>query len=149
LSLRMGYAEPDLQRAGPLRWAAFIEPGLFLDGNGYDAEPGAGVFDEDIRERLWARYSLRAAVRASIGSGWIGGFFAYADTTVYFGDNGLPQRYKFAATPLNLQLVYGIGYRFNEHVEVRSMSSQIVDVGGMIDGRERLVYNGVGVRIMW
>jgi hypothetical protein len=149
LTFRVGYTDLDLQRTGPLRWAAFIEPGFFLDGNGYDAEPGVGVFDKDIRERLWARYSLRTAVRASLGTGWISRFFGYADTTLYFGDNGLPKKYNLEATPLNMQLVYGIGYRFNEHIELRTMSSQIVDLGAMFDKRERLVWNGICLRILW
>lgn len=149
LGLRIGYTDQELQRYGRLRWAAYIEPSLFLDGNGYDAEPGVGVFDRTDKRRVWARYKLELFARASVGSGWLGGFFVYANPTLYFGRTGLPNEYQFDAEPLNMLMIYGVGYRFNDHVEIRTMSSQIWDLGGMIEERERLVWNGISLRLMW
>ncbi len=149
LGVRLGYTDQEIHSGSWLRWAAYIEPSLFLDANGYDAEPGAGVFDRDEKTRVWARYKVELFARVSIGKGWLGRFFVYANPTIYFGRSGLPKNYDFNTDVLNMLTIYGLGYRFNDHVEIRSMSSQIWDLGGMLEERERLVWNGVALRIMW
>lgn len=132
------YAKTDLSR-----WIdsdGYIEVHFFPEHNEYDPNPNVPFHD-----RVVSRYAIDFYIDIKVPH--FKRLFFFANPFLLFGDSRPQLDYNYQFDPIAMNLVYGMGFKIYENLEIRATNSQWLDLGGYLS--ERLVWSSVSVKYSW